>query len=98
MEHDKLDQVDEILELKIEFLQDILNSVETYLPELPELSLVKEWGHRLTGSGGMFGLPEISELGRRLEKEIETLSPDEVRGLVLRVKQIAQEALTGGKS
>ena len=53
--------------LKKRFLENLLVEAEAFIREEQISEEVKTWGHRIAGSGGTFGYPEITSLARAIE-------------------------------
>jgi len=48
-----------------------------------ELEAVRVFGHRLKGSGGAYGIPELSEIGRKIEYAARSEDSAELQNLAV---------------
>ncbi len=69
----------ELRDLRIEYLQTLLDEINQFFQEFPPKEEMKSWGHKLSGSGGSFGLQELTKLGRELEESVEDKSTDDIQ-------------------
>ncbi len=83
------------------YLQNRRNDVRLMTKALAagEWHVIAELGHKIKGSGSSYGFPEISDLGRELERAAGAKERDAVRaalaGLATRVKEAARSRRSG---
>ncbi|HTF61760.1 MAG TPA: response regulator [Edaphobacter sp.] len=73
---------DEMNVLKPAYLQGIRANIEAILAAVDQEDYVvaRKLGHQMAGSGGAYGFPEITKLGKALEKAGSEESGDAIRG------------------
>jgi len=62
---------DPMIELKKTYLAEVLREAKEFAEAAPDVDKIKMWGHRIAGSGGSFGYPELTTLGRSIEHSEE---------------------------
>ncbi|HMF76112.1 MAG TPA: Hpt domain-containing protein, partial [Bryobacteraceae bacterium] len=73
---------DEMNVLKPAYLQGLRANIEAILAAVDQEDYVvaRKLGHQMAGSGGAYGFPEITKLGKALEKAGSEESGDAIRG------------------
>jgi PAS domain S-box-containing protein len=72
---------DEMDALKPVYLQGIRTNIEAIseAASRKDYTIARKLGHQMAGSGGAYGFPEITKLGRALEKAAKEESGDDIR-------------------
>jgi|GEM_PF-3131048 len=85
----------ELDSLRTEYLEDLINKAETFVGELPEMNELKIWAHKIAGTGGSFGYPDITSLGRIIEQSLEEDEDDRswITNMLTRLIRLGQESL-----
>lgn len=63
-----------------------ITTLEAALQE-KDFSALRVIGHNLFGSGGAYGLPKVSEFGRRLELAAKEGDEDEIKATIEQMRQ-----------
>lgn len=53
---------------------------------------VKRWAHRIAGSGGSFGYPELTRIGREIE-HAEVMAPEELMSKLGAIEELVLDEL-----
>lgn len=77
--------------LRTDFLDQAISKGESLLEELHDLTLARQWGVRIAGSAGAYGLTEMAELGRSLA-EISGENDEEASQLIQTLLGLAHKA------
>ena len=78
-----------------ELQQEYLRNLRKYLVEIQELfekgnfGEIIVFGHRLTGSGGLYGYPQISSAGAEMEAAAISKNPEDVEKSINNLRKIA---------
>jgi HPt (histidine-containing phosphotransfer) domain-containing protein len=82
-------------ELQREYLEEVPKAfaelralIESFRRGDPVLPALRIGFHRLAGSGGSYGFPEISQIARAAEQLASSASPDQAVGLEEAVRQL----------
>lgn len=88
---------EEILELRSLYIDYLRGEIDTFRSLLARRDLVgiRELGHRLKGSGGSYGLHQISELAETIQYLQDHTKWDEVEILFHRLEEMYEQIAEG---
>ena len=71
--------------LHVQFLEEVRVRAQLLLRGRPNITELRNWGHRLRGTGGSFGFKALSVLGRELEELPTAVEQGVVHSLLKRI-------------
>lgn len=74
--------------LRGDFLDQSILKGESLLEDLSDLTLARQWGVRIAGSAGAYGLPEMADLGR----ELAEVANDDSEGALRVIQELLARA------
>jgi len=77
----------ELRSLYVGYLRNEIDSFKSLLAS-KDLDQIRELGHRLKGSGGTYGFPQISELGETIQYLEDNVDWKDVEGLLLQLVEL----------
>ncbi|MFH1853380.1 MAG: Hpt domain-containing protein [Candidatus Neomarinimicrobiota bacterium] len=94
MEQDYLNdpEFQELIRQYVQYLSDNLPEVKRNLTEKDYLKIQK-FGHNLKGSGGGYGLNEISAIGQKIEETAKLQDYEKIKELIDEFDQLLQTAV-----